>query len=300
MNFRRTRSGLEFSEIGLGCMNLPENYQLASEIMDSAINQGINYFDTADLYNKGKNEELIGKFLKEHHKRNDVLIGSKVGNEFNFEDDDVKWNPSRNHILNSVKESLRRLKIDYLDLYMLHGGTMEDDKDETIDAFNTLKNDGLIRAYGISSIRPNVISYYLKHSDIDVIMMQFNMLDNRPEMLTDTIAEHDVKILARGPVMKGLLTDHYSEVVDKKFSKGILDYSKDELTQILSKAAMDSPLTESTMSYLLNHPVASIVCGASSPDQLQTNLAHYEQIKNSAANSTRDYFKNIDYQDHLS
>lgn len=299
MNFRQTKSGLKLSEIGLGCMNLPHDYSSASKIMTTAIEQGINYFDTADLYQKGKNEELIGRFLKEEGRRDDVLIGSKVGNEFNYEDDDVKWNPSRAHILKSVKDSLTRLNVDYLDLYMLHGGTIEDNMEETIDAFNTLKRDGLIRAYGISSIRPNVIDYYLTHSDIDVIMMQFNMIDNRPEMLTDKIAAHDVKILARGPIMKGLLTDKYSEVADKKFNDGIMDYSKQELTETLAKAAKDAPLTESSMRYLLDQPVASIICGASRTEQLETNLAHYEAVKN-AGPTTRHFFKDMNYEDHLS
>ncbi|KAA1040382.1 aldo/keto reductase [Macrococcus equipercicus] len=285
--------------MGLGCMNLPHRYNDAALIMNTAIDQGINYFDTADLYDKGKNEELIGKFLKEHNKRSDIIIASKVGNAFNYEDDDVKWDPSRAHILSSVKESLRRLGTDYLDLYMLHGGMIEDNKDETIDAFNTLKRDGLIRTYGISSIRPNVIDYYLNHSDIDVVMMQFNMIDNRPEMLTEAIAAHDVKILARGPVMKGLLTDNYAEVIDRKFKDGVMDYSREELTETLTKAAQDAPLTESAIRYLLNQPVASIVSGASSVDQLTTNLAHYEQVSNSKT-TTRDHFKDLDYKDHLS
>ena len=64
--------------------------------------------------------------------------------------------------MESIKESLQRLDLEQLDLYMLHGGTIEDNKDETIEAFERLKEQGLIKAYGISSIRPNVIDYYLK------------------------------------------------------------------------------------------------------------------------------------------
>ena len=73
----------------------------------------------------------------------------------------MTWDPSKN-ILKSVKGSLKRLGLNHLDLYQLHGGTIDDPLDETISAFDELKQEGYIRAYGISSIRPNVIDYYLK------------------------------------------------------------------------------------------------------------------------------------------
>ncbi|ULG71054.1 aldo/keto reductase [Macrococcus brunensis] len=295
MNYRTTKSGLKFSELGLGCMNLPLDYQESKEILKEALSSEISYFDTADLYNKGANEELLGKFFKENGHREDIMIGSKVGNEFFQHSDEVKWNPSREHILNSVKDSLHRLGTDYMDLYMLHGGMIEDNKEETIEAFNILKQDGLIRAYGISSIRPNVIRHYLAHSDMDVIMMQFNLIDNRPEMLLDEISARDVKILARGPVMKGLLTEKYDSVADRKFEEGVFDYSQDELKEILGK--IDAPLTVSTMNYLLSQPVASIVGGASSVDQLKTNVAAYQQVDYQTHD--RALFHDLSYEEHL-
>ncbi|GGB05233.1 aldo/keto reductase [Macrococcus hajekii] len=295
MNYRTTKSGLKFSELGLGCMNLPTDYHEAQSILKQALDSEITYFDTADLYNKGDNEKLLGRFFKENGHRQDIVLGSKVGNEFSQQSDEVKWNPSREHILHGIKDSLHRLGTDYLDLYMLHGGTIEDNMEETLDAFNILKQDGLIRAYGISSIRPNVIREYLDHSDIDVIMMQFNLLDNRPEMLLDEIAARDVKVLARGPVMKGLLTDQSQSIIARKFEEGVFDYSKEELTQTLSN--VDEPLTVSTMNYLLSQPVASIVAGASSVDQLTTNVQYYEQVDYHT--HSRERFQNLQYEQHL-
>lgn len=296
MNYRRTKSGLHLSELGLGCMSLPADEKEAFAILDTALENGINYFDTADLYNKGENEALLGRYFADKN-RDDFLIGSKVGNAFNKNNDDVVWDPSRAHIMKSVKQTLKRLNVDYLDLYMLHGGTIEDNKEETIDAFNVLKKDGLIRSYGISSIRPNVIQYYLDHSDIDVIMMQFNLIDNRPEALMEDIQKHGVKVLARGPVMKGLLTSSYQDVIDKKFQDGIFDYRKEDLAAVL--AAADSDLTAGSYEYLLKQPVASIIGGASRKEQLIQNLDHYHQAKQSETPSLRPLFNNIEYQDHL-
>lgn len=214
------KSGIEISEVGLGCMSLGTDSNHAETIIDEAIQQGITYFDTADLYDFGENEKIVGNILKKYQDQNGIVIGSKVGNHFNKETKEHFWDPSKEHIMNSIKASLQRLNIEQLDLYMLHGGTIEDNKDESIEAFERLKEEGLIKAYGISSIRPNVIDYYLENSNIETIMMQFSLLDNRPEDLLEKIDQHDVKILARGPVSKGLLTGKSTEILNKKFKDG--------------------------------------------------------------------------------
>ena len=163
-------------------MSLGTDFNKAQPIIESAIEQGITYFDTADMYDQGINEEIVGKALKKYQNRDDIVIGTKVGNRLT-DDGNVTWDPSKKHIKEGVKGSLKRLGLDRLDLYQLHGGTIDDPLDETIGAFDELKQEGIIRAYGISSIRPNVIDYYLKHSQIETLMSQFNLIDNRPESL---------------------------------------------------------------------------------------------------------------------
>lgn len=294
MKYRLTKSGLKLSELSLGCMNLPPDETKAFKIMDYAVSEGINYFDTADLYQKGLNESLIGEYFKSRGK-DDILIGSKVGNEFNQHNDDVLWNPSKSHIKEGFKATLSRLGLDYLDLYMLHGGTIEDNKEESIEAFNELKREGLIRAYGISSIRPNVIRYFLEHGDLDVCMMQFNPLDNRPEMLVDEIESAGVKILARGPVMKGLFTDDYKDIIETKFEDGLFSYTQSDLLHTFEN--INAPLTASSYKYLLSQPVVSIVNGASDVEQLRQNIKSYHQLKK--ASNIRSLFKNIVYEAHV-
>ncbi|MBU5914582.1 aldo/keto reductase, partial [Vibrio cholerae O1] len=117
-------------------------------------------FDTADMYDKGINESVVGKALLKYQQRDDIFIGTKVGNRLT-KDGSTTWDPSKSYIKEAVKGSLKRLGIDHIDLYQLHGGTIDDPLDETISAFDELKQEGIIRAYGISSIRPNVIDYYL-------------------------------------------------------------------------------------------------------------------------------------------
>ncbi len=295
------KSGIEISELGLGCMSLGTDYKKAQPIIESAIDNGITYFDTADIYDQGVNEEIVGKALKKYQNRDDIVIGTKVGNRLT-DDGHMTWDPSKKHIKESVKGSLKRLGLNYLDLYQLHGGTIDDPLDETISAFDELKQEGYIRAYGISSIRPNVIDYYLKNSQIETLMSQFNLIDNRPESLINDVHDKQVKILARGPVFKGLLTSKSVDVIDEKFKNGVLDYTQDELgSTIASIKELESNLTALSFKYLTSHDaMGSIIVGASSVEQLEENVRnYYKEISLDQIKSARNRVKDIEYTQHL-
>ncbi|PKG21880.1 aldo/keto reductase [Niallia nealsonii] len=264
-------SELYVSQLGLGCMGLGTDERTAFPILEAAIEQGVNYFDTADLYDIGQNEKLLGTFFKQN--RENVIIASKVGNKWNQQQDGWTWDASKIYIKEAVKQSLKRLNTDYIDLYQLHGGTLEDNIKETIEAFEELKEEGIIRYYGISSIRPNVIKEYIKHSSIVSVMMQYSMLDRRPEEeALSLLAKNGISVVTRGPVAKGLLSESYQ----KKLVKGYLDYSLEELQTILPKVkeivADKHTLTEAALQYNLANPtVASVIAGASSIEQLVEN-----------------------------
>ena len=295
------KSGIEISELGLGCMSLGTDYKKAQPIIESAIDHGITYFDTADIYDQGVNEEIVGKALKKYQNRDDIVIGTKVGNRLT-DDGHMTWDPSKKHIKESVKGSLKRLGLNHLDLYQLHGGTIDDPLDETISAFDELKQEGYIRAYGISSIRPNVIDYYLKNSQIETLMSQFNLIDNRPESLINDVHDKQVKILARGPVFKGLLTSKSVDVIDEKFKNGVLDYTQDELgSTIASIKELESNLTALSFKYLTSHDaMGSIIVGASSVEQLEENVRnYYKEISLDQIKSARNRVKDIEYTQHL-
>ncbi|EGG61882.1 aldo/keto reductase [Staphylococcus epidermidis] len=295
------KSGIEISELGLGCMSLGTDYKKAQPIIESAIDNGITYFDTADIYDQGVNEEIVGKALKKYQNRDDIVIGTKVGNRLT-DDGHMTWDPSKKHIKESVKGSLKRLELNHLDLYQLHGGTIDDPLDETISAFDELKQEGYIRAYGISSIRPNVIDYYLKNSQIETLMSQFNLIDNRPESLINDVHDKQVKILARGPVFKGLLTSKSVDVIDEKFKNGVLDYTQDELgSTIASIKELESNLTALSFKYLTSHDaMGSIIVGASSVEQLEENVRnYYKEISLDQIKSARNRVKDIEYTQHL-
>lgn len=274
------KSDIYISELTLGCMSLGTDKNKAKAIIDYALDQGINHLDTADLYDFGENEKIVGEAIKD--RRHDIVLTTKVGNHFNKERKDWFWDPSKPYILEQVKTSLSRLQTDYIDFYMLHGGTIDDPIDETIEAFEQLKQEGYIRAYGISSIRPNVIREYVKRSSIDGVMLQYNMFDRRPEEeILDLLKEHHISVLARGPLAKGMLTEQADQNIASKGKEGYLDYSYKELLemkQAIANIKGSFTVNELAFKYLLKHPaVSTAVFGASSIDQVKENINHSSQ-----------------------
>jgi aryl-alcohol dehydrogenase-like predicted oxidoreductase len=300
------QSNILVSELGLGCMSLGSNFENAENIISEALASGMNYFDTADLYDYGLNEQFIGKALS-GCKREDVIIATKVGNRFHPGKEGWEWDPSPTYIKEAVKKSLHRLQTDYIDLYQLHGGTIEDPIDEIIDTFEQLKQEGLIREYGISSIRPNVIKEYVERSNIVSVMMQYNILDRRPEEeLLDYLANNHVSVIARGPLAKGILTDQWTHVLNQKFSnKDFLSYTHEELlsiTEKLVKLANPNTLQSLALQYPLSHPaVATTIPGASSVRQLQNNvtaLRTSEKLSNEQLLAIQKISKALMYENH--
>lgn len=259
-------SELNISRLSLGGMSFHTEDQ-AKPIIHEALDLGINYFDTADLYDKGENERVIGKLLKDQ--RQNIILATKVGNQWREDGSGWDWNPSKDYIKTAVKQSLKRLQTDYIDLYQLHGGTIEDPMEEAIEAFEELQQEGLIRYYGISSIRHNVIREYVDRSKVVSNMMQYSLLDRRPEEFALAhLAQHKVGVLVRGGIAKGLLAN--------KTARAYLGHEASRVEAVQN--LLDQNLTSSqqrtdlALAYCWQHPaVASIVVGASSPMQLRQN-----------------------------
>ncbi|WP_077213879.1 aldo/keto reductase [Bacillus dakarensis] len=270
------QSDLFVSELGLGCMSLGTDGVQAQQIIEAALEEGINYFDTADLYDFGINEKIVGSSLK--NVRDKVVIATKVGNRPNQEKNGWSWDPSKQYIKEAVKQSLKRLGTDYIDLYQLHGGTIEDPISETIEAFEELREEGFIRYYGISSIRPNVIREYVEKANIVSVMMQYSILDRRPEEeMLPLLSENGISVVSRGPLAKGLLSEKMLTKASKSvMESGYSDYSYDELSELIpalkEKIAKDRSLTEISLQYILSGPaVSSVIAGASSVKQVKEN-----------------------------
>lgn len=296
------KSNIYVSELTLGCMSLGTDKNKAKSMIDLALDYGINHLDTADLYDYGENEKIIGEAIK--HKRDEIIITTKVGNHFDRtkKRKDWFWDPSRTYIESALEESLKRLQTDYIDIYLLHGGTIEDPIDEVIETMENMKRKGYIRTYGISSIRPNVIKEYMRKSNIDVVMMQYNLLDRRPEELLHDLYEKKISIFARGPLAKGMLTEKALLYVNHKGSDGYLEYEREELIKTIEQlTSITNSLTKLAFQYVLHHQVvASVVFGASTNDQIIENITNYsnEPLDNDLIERVKEMTKYFPYRMH--
>lgn len=265
-------TGLQISEIAFGCMSMDLSRKDNVQLIHTAIDGGINYFDTADLYDQGKNEEALGRALK--GKRSEVIVATKVGNQMWPDGSGWDWNPSKDYIIRAVDQSLRRLQTDYIDIYQLHGGTMEDPINEAIEAFEQLKVEGKIRNYGISSIRPNIIREYVHRSNIASVMMQYSLLDRRlEEQMLELLGSNNVGVMARGGLAKGLLGG--------KTLEAYLNYKAQEIELLVNEMKKftddKTKLSHIALQWILSHPaVTSVVVGIRTKEQLDEVLTYAE------------------------
>jgi aryl-alcohol dehydrogenase-like predicted oxidoreductase len=267
------RSGLEVGIVSFGCMSLGEDHAASARLIHRALDLGINLFDTADLYARGENETMLGRALE--GRRHTALIATKVGNQWRPDGSGWDWNPRKSYIREAVVGSLRRLRTDCIDLYQLHGGTIEDPIDEAIEAFEELKEAGAIRHYGISSIRPNVIAEWLQRSRLTSVMMQYSLLDRRPEEeCLEQLRAGDVGVMVRGGLARGLLA-----------SKPAADYLDHDRATVEAARGLLAELTEqgatpaqTAIRYCLAHPaVTTVACGVRTMAQLEENAAAGER-----------------------
>lgn len=272
---RLGRSEVQVSEIGYGCMSLGLDHAENAKLLHRALDLGVTFFDTADLYDRGFNEESVGRAFR--GMREQVVIASKVGNRWpkdsTGDGSSWNWDASPAYIRRAVEASLKRLQTDYLDLYQLHGGTLDDDIGGVIGTFEDLQAQGLIRAYGVSSVRPNVIREWVERSRMASVMMQYSLLDRRPEeAVLALLHENGVGVIARGPVAKGIL----SQTGAAKVEGGFLDHAPEVLegarAALQNLATPERSTAQLALRYALSHPaVATVIPGASNMAQLEEN-----------------------------
>ncbi|HYW85856.1 MAG TPA: aldo/keto reductase [Spirochaetia bacterium] len=300
------RSGLEVSAVGLGCMSLGLDKPRAERILRRALELGVTLFDTADLYDKGANEEIVGQAL--HAVRDRVVIATKVGNRWRPDGSGWDWDPSENYILQAVRASLRRLKTDFIDLYQLHGGTMEDPAEETVRAFERLLKDGAIRAWGISSIRPNVVRRYAAMAQsgtagLSSEMVQYSVLDRRPEEeILEAARRAGFGVLVRGAVAGGLLAGKppagKPPVEYLGLAASEVQGAQDALRAI---SGSDDKIAQTAIRFVLSHSaVTAVAAGASSVAQVEANVAAADQSPLSEADqrALREAVRQLQYTSH--
>jgi len=145
------RTGVQVSPLCLGAMNFgqptPEDESI--RIIDAALGSGINFIDTADVYNTGESERIVGRALHRNGRRDEVVLATKVNGEMGPGPNDRGIN--RYHVIKACEDSLRRLQTDHIDLYQLHRPALDIPQDETLRALDDLVRTGKVRYIGCST-----------------------------------------------------------------------------------------------------------------------------------------------------
>lgn len=195
----------EGTEAGYGTVNDNESIKA----INRAIDLGINFFDTADVYGAGHSEEILGKALEDY--RDDIIIATKFGNTFDKDRKKIIGeNLSHEYIRKACEASLKRLNTDYIDLYWLHCWSVsKEDLISVRDTLEDLSSEGLINSYGWSTDLSDLSEYFVKNSNCVAIQHELNVLHDMNEIL-DLCEKNNLASVNRTVLAMGLLTGKYS------------------------------------------------------------------------------------------
>lgn len=282
------KTGWEISAIGLGCWGIggqwgPVDDATAVATIKTALECGINFFDTADAYGAppGRSEELVGRGLKA--RRSEAIIATKVGNYARRAGFPLSY-ASPMHVTLCCDASLGRLKTDYIDLYQCHLGDLGD-PGIFLDAFENLKAQGKIRAYGISTMRVDVLQRINRDGGCVSCQLDYSLVNRKAESdLLPYCQENRIATIIRGPLAMGILAGKYTanSTFDDSLRRGWNEgEGRKAYLQKLEKAEklkfLVTPgrsLAAAALQFVLAHPAVSVaIPGAKSPEQMRQNAS---------------------------
>ena len=284
------KTGTKVSELCLGTMTFGQQVDetTATRIINRAIDLGVNFIDTADVYAQGRSEEIVGKAIK--GRRDDIVLATKVrgrtGQDPNGE------GLSRKHIMRNLEASLERLGTDYIDLYQVHRTDPTTPLKETMAALSDLVRSGKVRYIGCSNFPAWQLEKALRISEVNgfeafaTVQPRYNIIDRDIEReLLPLCAEEEIGVIPYSPLAGGVLTGKYHP--DKPAPEGSRGQLRpamitrnlnprnqailQELERISSETKM--PMSQIGLAWLMANPmITSPIIGASKPEQLEENM----------------------------
>lgn len=289
------RSGVKVSPLCLGCMMFGGRTELdeSCATIDKAIDGGINFLDTANVYGRGKSEEFVGEALKRNGKRDRIVLATKVHGWMD-NDDPNGWGNSRRHIMMQAEASLKRLKTEWIDLYQIHRPSSVIPCDETLRAFDDLIRQGKVRYIGTSTFMAWQFMESLwmaKELGLNRFVTEqppYNLLDRRVERELAPMAQsYGVALIPWSPLAGGFLSGKYKRGEGGKnewrFHEGghgrtdsILNnntaYDIVELLVAMAEEKKCSP-SQLALAWNMNQPgITSPIIGPRNVEQLIDNL----------------------------
>ncbi|MBT9392224.1 aldo/keto reductase [Hymenobacter sp. NST-14] len=296
MQYRKLgKTGFHVSEISLGTWQVggkwgdPFSHQTADAILNAAVDGGINFIDTADVYGDGESEQAVGRLVRSRSER--VYVATKCGRQLQPHTNDA-YQPAA--LRRFVEASLRNMQLETLDLVQLHCPPTEVFyRPEIFELFDRLRDEGKIRHLGVSVEKVEEGLKALSFANVTTIQLIFNMFRQRPqELLFREARRHDVGLIVRVPLASGLLTGKFSpqttfspddhrqfnregSAFDKGETFAGVDYETglaavEELKLVFPDQPNLAPLALRWV--LMFDEVSCVIPGASRPSQLQSNL----------------------------
>jgi aryl-alcohol dehydrogenase-like predicted oxidoreductase len=286
---QRSLGSLRVSEVGLGCNNfgIRLDQEGATNVVSGALDAGVNFFDTADIYGATKSEVFLGEALGK--RRADVVIATKFGMPI----DDTHVGASPDYVRAACEDSLRRLGTDYIDLYQLHYPDDTVPIADTLGALRELVAAGKVREIGCS----NFTVEQLREAKVAAgdgpafisVQNQFSLLDRSPERdgVLEACDELGLGFLPFYPLANGLLTGkirpgeplpkgtRLAAMSPERSAHWLSNEFQQRVAALLTYAdSIDVPILSLAFSWLLSHHrVSSVIAGASSPEQIRANVA---------------------------
>lgn len=213
---RLGKSGPTVSAMGLGCMGMSEFYGArdddeSARTIHLALDSGINFLDTADMYGQGRNEEFVGKVIKD--RRREVILATKFGVIRGKDGSFLGRNGRPEYARTACEASLRRLGVDYIDLYYLHGPDPDTPIEETVGAMSELVKRGLVRYVGISNIAPEGIRRACSAYPVAALQSEYSIWDRGVESeVIPLCRELGIGFICYSPLGRGALTGHIKRI----------------------------------------------------------------------------------------
>jgi aryl-alcohol dehydrogenase-like predicted oxidoreductase len=286
---KRKIGTLEVSVVGVGCNNFGMRIDKTrtEEVINAALDEGINFFDTADMYASGRSEELIGRFLIGGGHRSDVIIATKFGNDMPGQGRGAR----PEYVRQAFEASLKRLRTDYIDVYQQHVPDPDIPIEETLGALDELVQAGKVREIGCSNFSAQQIREAQAaaargpgSARFVSVQNEYSLLHREPE--EGVLAECErqgLAFLPFFPLKSGLLTGKYRKgqpipedtrvAKYERYRKLLTDENLDKVEVLIEFAeSRGHTILELAVSWLLAHRVvASVIAGASSAEQLRAN-----------------------------
>lgn len=218
MQTRKLHNDLTVSAIGLGCMGMSDFYGASNEseaidVIHYALDHGVNFLDTADVYGPFTNEKLVGKAIK--NRRNEVVLATKFGNVRNSDGSWVGINGKPEYVKEACEASLKRLGVDHIDLYYQHRVDSSVPIEDTIGAMADLVREGKVRYIGMSEAAPETIRKANKVHPITALQTEYSLWSREPEdEILKTVRELGIGFVAYSPLGRGFLTGRWHKPED--------------------------------------------------------------------------------------